>query len=290
MHTHTHTTYNTIFTHTHTHTYMHSYVCTHTQIQHHIHKHTHTHMTNNTYTHSGMNERELPPIALNVNTKFADALNLPMIWATDAAAHPRPGASRVHTVEEEVEMIRPKDALKHVPLAGIICTEVPRARLEPITEKVCVLVCSNYVLVCSNYVLVRSNYVLVCSNYVLVCSNYVLVCSNYVLVMSCTGGLYVCMYVLVARKFLAEGMSWLHRTCVCVCVYVCVLIAMCWVCSYCTWVVCYVKDFILCRFCAQVSRKSLFLRVFLNLPLLVFVCVYVSLCTCFVCGVSLYMY
>lgn len=85
---------------------------------------------------SGLNQHEMPPGASSLNIKLADALNLPMIWSTDAAAFPHPGASRVMTVTEEIEVVRPKDAFKHVPLAGIIATEVPKERIEQITEKI----------------------------------------------------------------------------------------------------------------------------------------------------------
>lgn len=84
---------------------------------------------------SGLNQNELPTGSSLLNTKLADALNLPMIWSTDAASFPHPGVSRVMTVMEEIEVVRPKDAFKHVPLAGIIATEVPKERIEPIKEK-----------------------------------------------------------------------------------------------------------------------------------------------------------
>jgi len=46
----------------------------------------------------------------------------------------------VHTLLEEVNSIRPKDALKHVPLAGIIATEVLYVYIY-IYICVCVCVC-----------------------------------------------------------------------------------------------------------------------------------------------------
>ena len=84
---------------------------------------------------SGLNQHEMPPGASLLNIKLADALNLPMIWSTDAAAFPHPGASRVMTVTEEIEIVRPKEAFKHVPLAGVIATEVPKERLASISER-----------------------------------------------------------------------------------------------------------------------------------------------------------
>jgi len=84
----------------------------------------------------GLNQGEMPAGAQNLNTKFADALNLPIIWSTDAASYPRPGASRVLTILEEIELVKPKGELKHVPLAGVIATEVPRERLHRIRDKV----------------------------------------------------------------------------------------------------------------------------------------------------------
>eukprot|EP00288_Rhodomonas_lens_P007150 CAMPEP_0177719356 /NCGR_PEP_ID=MMETSP0484_2-20121128/16059_1 /TAXON_ID=354590 /ORGANISM="Rhodomonas lens, Strain RHODO" /LENGTH=1342 /DNA_ID=CAMNT_0019231567 /DNA_START=67 /DNA_END=4096 /DNA_ORIENTATION=+ len=68
---------------------------------------------------SGLNQKELPQLGQDLNIRIADALNLPMVWSTDAGAFPSAGMTVSQSILSEISMsMLPGKQLKHVEVAA----------------------------------------------------------------------------------------------------------------------------------------------------------------------------